>query len=217
MVGKSRKVRPEEQNPFSQIKEPQFQQRYTYQSQPAYYQQPPQEVIPIQQYQQPPQQQAYYPLPQQTIPRSIDDKKSIFGNMFNRKRLKKHPKMVAVMYLRNNGKAQPMEVESKKGFFSIEKRIYNEDTDCIYRLPDGTPLAIIPEWSLIPYGTKQWHDKPMLEKFAELQDHTLRGIRHAELVRMGDDGGKKISPKVVIGLIILLIIGAAIFSQYLGG
>lgn len=141
-------------------------------------------------------------------------KAGLWDKMFNKKRLKK-PNTVAVIFLRNNGKAEPMEVESKKGFYSIHGKTYNEDRDCIYSLgKDKIPLAIIPEWSLLPYGTKAWHDKPMLEKFSELQDHTLRGIRHAELVKMGEGRESKLNAKAVIGIIVLAIIGYAVFSAY---
>lgn len=142
-------------------------------------------------------------------------KPNLWERMFRKNKLKK-PQMVAVVYLRNNGRAEPIEVESKKGFFTIYGKTYNEDRDCIYLLgKDKTPLAIIPEWSLIPYGTKKWHDKEMLEKFAELQDHVLRGIRHAELVRMGNESGSKLNMKAIIGLIIAAIIGYAILSAYI--
>lgn len=140
----------------------------------------------------------------------------IWSRMFRKKRLK-NPKYVAVLLLRNNGIAEPMEIESKNGFLNIYGKTYHENADCIFSLSkDKIPLAIIPEWSMIPIGKKKWEDKEMLEKFAELQDHLLRGIRYAELVRMGEDKqGMKISPKAVIGLILLLIVGGIIVSQYL--
>lgn len=160
---------------------------------------------------------ADYLLPKQKEKdKSKKKEKTFWGKVWNRKKLKK-PEQVAVLYLRSNGVAEPIEVETKNGFFNIANKTYHVDRDCIYNMTkDRTPLAIIPEWSLIPYGTQKWHDKAMLEKFAELQDHTLRGIRHAELVRMGDDrGGAKMNAKAIIGLIIAAIIGFAILSQYL--
>ncbi len=138
----------------------------------------------------------------------------VWDSPFNKKKLKK-PTYVAVIYLRNNGKADRLEAETKHGFFQINDKTYHEDRDCIFRLKEGYPLAIIPEWSLIPYGTARWHDKTMLEKFAELQDHALRGIRHAELVKMGERDKPKISGKAIVGLIILGIIGLVLLQSYI--
>jgi hypothetical protein len=143
--------------------------------------------------------------------KSKSKRRSFWEKSFSKKKLTK-PTAVAVIYLRNNGKADTMEVETKRGFFEINHKVYHEDKDCIYRTKDGTPLAIIPEWSLVPYGTQQWHDKSMLEKFAELQDHTIRGIRHAELVKMGEKQPSKINGKAIVGLILLAVIGWAILS-----
>ena len=158
------------------------------------------------------------PIPEYT-PKKEDKKKKKGGfwdKVWSKGKLKK-PNMVAVMYLRNNGMAEPMEVQVREGFFNIYGRTYHENRDCIWSLTkDRTPFAIIPEWSLIPIGTKRWEDKPMLEKFAELQDHTLRGIRHAEFVRLGDGKGLNLNAKSIIGFIILGIIAIAIAAQYLG-
>ncbi len=145
-------------------------------------------------------------------------KKGIFS-FLSSKKLKK-PNMVAIIYLRNNGIAETGEVESKRGFFIISGKTYHENRDCIYTIigkdRERIPLAIIPEWSLIPLGTKRWDDKPMLEKFAELQDHTLRGIRHAELVKMGDKSdSKSMTTKQIILLVLACIVGAAVLLNYI--
>lgn len=142
-------------------------------------------------------------------------KKSIWDKAFNKNKLKK-PNRVAVIFLRNNGIAERLEEEVRHGFFNIYGKTYHEDLACIFRFKDGTPFALIPQWSLLPYGTKQWHDKPMLEKFAELQDHTIKGIRHAELVRMGGEKDKKpISGKAIVGGIVLLIVIVAVVANYI--
>ena len=139
----------------------------------------------------------------------------LFERLFKKWKLKK-PGMVAVLFLRNNGMADFMEVESKKGFLNVEGHVYHERRDCTYTTTkDRYPLAIIPEWSLIPVGTKEWEDKTMITKFAELQDHTLRGIRHAELVKMGDKDKPKINSKAAIGIGIAIVVGLAILVGYL--
>jgi len=154
------------------------------------------------------------------IPKKTNDdvkkkKKSFFERLFRKNKLKK-PNKVAVVYLRNNGVAEFMEVEVKRGFFNISGRTYHENRDCIYRInKEGIPLAIIPEWNLIPIGTKNWDDKSMQEKFAELQDHAIRGIRHAELVRMGDKDYSKINVKGAIGIGIIIVIITAVIMQVL--
>ncbi len=148
-------------------------------------------------------------------PKSKGKNKGPWYTSWNKNKLKK-PNMVAVLFLRNNGVAEPMEVESKKGMLDIYGKTYHENTDCIWSLnKNRIPLAIIPQWSLIPIGTKRWDDRSMLEKFAELQDHTLRGIRHAELVKMGDKDAKKMTGKQIVGLVILAIIGLAIANHFL--
>lgn len=125
------------------------------------------------------------------------------------------PNEVIIIYLRESGNAEVIVKESKRGFFAIGDKTYHENRDCIYTMlydKKRLPLAIIPEWSLLPLGTKGWEDKDMQEKFAELQDHALKAIRNAELVRMGDKDQKKISPKAVIGGLIILIVIYAIWQ-----
>lgn len=142
------------------------------------------------------------------------DKPTLWDKVFRKHKLKK-PNITAVIFLRNNGKAETLEAESKDGFFQLNGKTYHEDSSCIFRMKDGVPLAIIPEWSLVPYGTKEWHDKPMLEKFAELQDHTLKGIRHAEIVKAGGGEKMRMSGKAIIGLIILGVVGLVVAQAYL--
>ncbi len=146
--------------------------------------------------------------------RKAKKKKTVWTGAFRERKLKK-PNTVAVLFLHNNGRAEPMEVEVKKGFFNIYGRTYHENKDCMYSFTrERTPLAVIPEWSLIPLGTQKWNDQSTLEKFAELQDHVLKGIRHAELVKMGEREGSKLTTKSIILMIILGIIGIAVAMQY---
>ena len=126
------------------------------------------------------------------------------------------PNYVAVIFLRNNGIAEPIEVEAKNGFFNVQGRSYHERRDCVWRFgKDKMPLCIIPENGLTPFGTKEWQDRSMQEKFSELQDHVLKGIRHAEIVKVGGIEGPKMSTKAWIGIIVMGIIGFAILSNYI--
>lgn len=143
------------------------------------------------------------------------EKPGLWQRLFNTKKIVK-TKKVAIIFLRNNGIAEPMEVRSKNGFFNIYGKIYHEDRSCTYTIAkERIPFAIIPEWSMIPYGTKVWHEKPMIEKFSELEDHVIRGIRHAELVKMGGGGAdQKINLKTAILIGIFAIIALAVIFGY---
>lgn len=141
-------------------------------------------------------------------------KRGIWDKMFSKRKMKK-PKSVAVLYLRENGVAEPMVIESKEGFLNIEGRTYHEDRDCIYKLKgDGYPLAIISEWNVTPLGKKAWDDKDLQTKFATLQDHVMKGIRHAERVRMGESEGMKMNGKTMIVIGIMVIIAIAFMWGY---
>lgn len=128
----------------------------------------------------------------------------------------KKPKLVAILFLRNNGRAEAMQLESRNGFFSIDKKTYHERKDCTWIVgKERIPLAIIPEWSLIPLGTQEWQDKTMLEKFNELQDHTLKGIRHAELVKMGEKDPMNIPMKKIIVWGLVILVGGIIIANFI--
>jgi hypothetical protein len=149
-----------------------------------------------------------------------DEKKKLkqkwWERLWSKRKLDK-PQTIAILYLRNNGKAEPLEVETRNGFFAVHGKTYNEDRDCVYFMgKERIPLCIVPEWSLVPYGTKQWHDKDLLTKFSELQDHALKGIRHAEIVKMGGLEGKtKWNIKAIIGVGIMVIIGWALLNHFM--
>ncbi len=134
-----------------------------------------------------------------------------WSKVFNKDKLKKSNK-AAVIYLRNNGNADLMEVETRNGFFTIEGKPYHEDRDCIYTITkDRIPLMIQREWDLIPIGTKKWDDDSMREKFAELEQHVLKGIRAAELVKSGGQGFEgKLTPKQIILWGLAALVGVVI-------
>ena len=135
-------------------------------------------------------------------------------NLFKKEKFKK-PNKVAVIFLRKNGNAEPMEKEPKNGMFEIEGQTYHERRDCTYFIgKDRIPLAVIPEGGFIPFGTAKWYEKDMLGKFHEAQDHLLRGIRHAELVRVG---GMGVSPNVkkMIGIGLLALVVLVVLFNYI--
>ncbi len=144
--------------------------------------------------------------------------KGIWFKFFNSKKLK-DPDKVAILFLKNNGIAVPMEIAPKKGVFNINNRSYHERRDCVYTIiaKDKTrfPLAVIPEWASTPLGTQKWYDQDLQTIFGELQDHTLKGIRNAELVRAGDKERGDMNAKKMIGWGILAIMGVAILMNYI--
>ncbi len=143
------------------------------------------------------------------------NKPGFWNKVWNNKKLEKR-NTVAVLYLRENGRAEPMEVESIRGFFNIGGKTYHERRDCIYTMSkDRHPLAIIPEWSITPLGTKAWYDKTPQEKIAILQDHCMNGIRHSERVRSGEKMGMtKLNMKNVIVIGIIVIVAIAVLMGY---
>ena len=166
------------------------------------------------------------PKPQEEAPIQMEEAKELvdekgkkkltwWSKTFKSKNFEK-PKLIAVLFLRNNGRAETMQLETKNGFFNIDKKTYHERKDCTWVVgKDRIPLAIIPEWSLIPLGTQEWQDKPMLEKFNELQDHTLKGIRHAELVKVGGTDMGDIPMKKVILWGLVILVGGIIIANYI--
>ncbi len=110
-----------------------------------------------------------------------------------------------------------MILESREGFFNIEGKAYHEREDCKYTISrDRIPLAIIYENQLIPEGTDLFYIKNIREIHMELQDHVMKGIRHAEKVRMGMSDGN-MDMKKIIGLGLLGIIVFAVIVSYIGG
>ena len=143
-------------------------------------------------------------------------KKGVWDKAWKKRKLEK-AKSVAVMYLRENGRASPMEVKVEKGFFNIEGRSFHERRDCTYIMEnkERTPLAVIFEWSVTPVGHKSWYDRSIQKTFAVLQDHVMRGIRHAERVRSGEsDRDGRINTKTAILIGVAVIIGLALVLGY---
>ena len=141
-------------------------------------------------------------------------KGGLWKGLWKTKKLDKS-NIVAVLYLRESGIAEPMEVKSEKGFFNINGKSYHERRDCIYTIDkERYPLAIIPEWSVTPIGKKEWYDKSLQEVCSILQDHVMKGIRHAERVRSGENmrDSKLTTKQMVDGGIIVIILEAFLFS-----
>lgn len=148
-------------------------------------------------------------------PQGDKKKQGFWDKVWNKKKLQQR-NTVAVLYLRENGIAEPMEIMSRRGFFNINGKTYHERRDCIYTMnKDRHPLAIIHEWSITPVGTKAWYDKPIQEKLGILQDHCMNGIRHSERVRSGENMGmNKINMKNALVIGIVVIVAIAVLMGY---
>ena len=148
--------------------------------------------------------------------KEIKTKKGVWDRAWKKRKLEK-AKTVAVLFLRENGRASPMEIKVENGFFNIEKKSYHERRDCTYIMEnkERTPLAVIFEWSVTPVGHKSWYDRSIQHTFAVLQDHVMRGIRHAERVRSGESGGDgRINTKTAILIGVGVIIVLALVLGY---
>lgn len=144
------------------------------------------------------------------------DKKGLWGRAWKKRKLEK-PNMVAVIYLREDGMAEPLEIKTRRGFFNVNNHTYHVDKDCIYTLTkDRVPLAVIREWSVTPIGKKEWDDKPIQEIMSKVQDHVMNGIIHSERVRSGEDrgDGKITSKQIILGGIILVILVAVVMGYF---
>ena len=147
----------------------------------------------------------------------LKDKKgkflALWDGVFNRKKLEK-PNTVAVIYLRKSGVAEPLELQSIKGVFHHNGKEYHERRDCrwiLFNKKERLPFIIIWEEGLIPIPTDEYYkERDLEERCATLQESVVKSIRHAEMVKMGDEaGGSKISTKtIIIGLIVLVVLGA---------
>ncbi len=144
-----------------------------------------------------------------------EKEKTWWGKTLNKDKLKKTNK-VGVIYLRNNGNADLMELETHNGFFNIGVNQYNEDKDCVYTVTkDRLPLIILREWDLIPIGTKKWDDDNMREKFSELSQHVIKGIKNAELVRAGGGLDSKLTTKQIILWGLAALVGVVIVMNFI--
>ena len=141
-------------------------------------------------------------------------KPTLWERLWKKRKLDKGNR-IAVLYLKENGTAIPKEVITKDGMFVIDGKTYHEDRDCVYTMgKERYPLAIVPEFNTTPIGTKAWEDKEMQVRFSILQDHVMKGIRHAERVRFGGDSDSKLNAKAIIAIGIVVIIILAIVLGY---
>ena len=123
---------------------------------------------------------------------------------------------VAILYLKDIH-AEPLIQKTTNGFFTIDGKTYHERQDCTYTIKIGKdrfPLAIIKDNQIVPFGTKDWDELEIKEKYLACQEHAMSGIRHAERVRMGQSEDKPINVKMIILVVLGLVIAGAVMYGY---
>ncbi len=140
--------------------------------------------------------------------------KGVWDKVFNVKKLKK-PDTVAVVLLRDNGNAEPLEAKAIRGMFNINGKVYHEREDCKYTLNykgERTPFIVVHENMLHPEPNKEYYERGFQKRMADLQDMVTRAIKNAEIVKVEGDSNSKINPKLLIAGAIGLIIMFALFQ-----
>ncbi len=146
------------------------------------------------------------------IEKKSKNKPGIWDKIFKKKKLEKQEK-TAVLFLRNNGRAEAFALSPKNGFYTIYGKAYHEREDCTWQFAkQRIPLVIIPENDIIPIGNVNWVEKKIKEKFLEIQTHAMKGIRHAELVKLSGENNKPFNVKAAVLICIAIIIGLAVWQ-----
>jgi hypothetical protein len=159
----------------------------------------------------------YYPPLSPHQMKDNKDTESFWKKIFKKKQ---KIKSLPIIYLRKNGIAEPMYVKTENGQFKVGDKTYHEREDCRYKLMMGKesmPFAVVPEDGIIPVGTSDYYaklDENIQKVVQEHQEMAIKAIRHAEIVRMGEDG-KKPDMKMIIIVAIIVIVGLALLKNYI--
>ena len=145
--------------------------------------------------------------------------KTFWEKFFNNKKVDK-PNTVAILLLRINGEATPLYREyDEEGMFRIDDikknpfaKTYHIRHDCIHRIKikkDTIPLCILPEWSLVPLGTRLYWEMGVERRGMEAQEEFLKAIRAEEVVKQDESLKKKsaVSGKTIWIFIAIVVIG----------
>jgi hypothetical protein len=160
-----------------------------------------------------------YGVPMQPLPVTKEDKQneSFWKKIFHKKQ---KPNLLPIIYLRKNGVAEPLYVKVENNIFKIGDKVYHDREDCRSKLlmgKESLPFAVIPEDNIVPVGTDQYYaklDENIQKVVQEHQEMAIKAIRHAEIVRMGEDG-KKPDFKLIIIIAIIAIVGLALLKDYI--
>lgn len=135
------------------------------------------------------------------------DKQKIFKLKWNiRSKLKKPHKTnrIVVHLLKINRNSTNVVAEIQDGMIKVNDKVHHCSTDFVYMLDGKYPEIILPEWSLMPIGTKDYYDAiENKQAGVDAQTVIIRAMERAEI-----ESKKKLSGKVLI----FILIGAAIIA-----
>ena len=90
------------------------------------------------------------------------------------------------------------------------EKYYDARADCFY-IYKGIPVLMLPEWSLVPIGTKDYQDAEQNKKLANAQQVIIRAIETKEM-QLGPK--LKMDMKTIIIIGIIAIIGFFAYTEY---
>ncbi len=108
-----------------------------------------------------------------------------------------------VILLRTNRSIELKTTKIIDGLIQFDGKFYQATTDFVYLYRGRIPSIVLPEWSLIPVGTKDYYDASKAGAIADPQKVIIKAIQAAEPQATKGLAGKS--------LIWIVIIGVAVF------
>jgi len=142
------------------------------------------------------------------------DKKKPFRLPFSvRSQLKQLAKQnkLLVFYLKENRSVVPLVCPMKDGMIQIGDKVHNVSMAFTYMWQNKYPCIVLPEWDLLPVGTKQYFDAVAANRTTNAQQIIIRNIKASE-------GGmlvKKLPGKTMVWIGIAVIV--VLYVVFAGG
>lgn len=114
---------------------------------------------------------------------------------------------ILVNLLGTNRNAKLITAKIQDGFIVIDGKYHACSTDFVYLMDGKFPMIVLPEWSLLPIGTKDYYDA--LDKNTagvEAQKIIIRAMEHAATVAHKPLGKKAIIWIIVGGVAVIYIL-----------
>jgi hypothetical protein len=122
---------------------------------------------------------------------------------------KKYTNHALVVFLRRNREIDLKYTEIYNNVISIENKFYDARADCYYTYgKERVPTLILPEWSLVPIGTKDYQDAVKEGTTTDGQDIIIEGFERKEI---GRKKGTGIELKHIIIIVIVALVAAGYF------
>lgn len=115
---------------------------------------------------------------------------------------------VMVLLLKNNKAIMPKIAKIENGLVYVDKRYHGCAIDNIFLWMGKYPTIVLPEWDLLPIGTKDYYDAMDNNRKVDAQTVIIRAMETAETPTSKKMGGK---------VILWLVIGAGILLYVLFG